>query len=81
MPEYTPPAGTTVVSAPMTSSVWKVNVAPGEGVECGQVVVIIEAMKTETAVVAPCAGTVVDVVAPPGSQVATGAPLLVIRPS
>ncbi|MGA2303645.1 MAG: urea carboxylase [Acidimicrobiales bacterium] len=79
--EYTPPAGATVISAPMTSSVWKVDVAAGEEVEAGQVVVIIEAMKTETAVVTPCAGTVIEVVALPGSQVATGAPLVVIRPS
>ena len=81
MAEYAPPAGTIVISAPMTSSVWKVNVAQGEEVEPGQVVVIIEAMKTETAVNSPCAGTVIEVVAPPGSQVATGAPLVVIRPS
>ena len=79
--EYTPPAGAAVISAPMTSSVWKVNVVPGDEVQPGQVVVIIEAMKTETAVSSPWAGTVMEVVAPPGTQVATGAPLVVIRPS
>jgi urea carboxylase len=79
--EYTPPAGAAVISAPMTSSVWKVNVVPGDEVQPGQVVVIIEAMKTETTVSSPCAGTVMEVVAPPGTQVATGAPLVVIRPS
>jgi urea carboxylase len=78
---YTPPAGSTVVSAPMTSSVWKVSVAPGESVAAGQPVVIIEAMKTETSVHAPCGGTVLHVLVTPGAQVAAGAPLVVIRPA
>ena len=65
----------------MTSSVWKVNVEPGDEVEAGQAVVIIEAMKTETSVLSPCGGTVIDVVALPGAQVATGAPLVVVRPT
>ncbi len=72
--EYTPPEGGVVIGAPMTSSVWKVNVEPGDEVEAGQAVVIIEAMKTETSVLSPCGGTVIDVVAVPGAHVATGAP-------
>jgi urea carboxylase len=79
--EYTAPAGSTVVSAPMTSSVWKISVAPGESVTAGQAVVIIEAMKTETSVHAPCGGTVLEVLVTPGVQVAAGAPLVVIQPA
>ena len=78
--EYTPPEGGVVIGAPMTSSVWKVNVEPGDEVEAGQAVIIIEAMKTETSVLSPCGGTVIDVVAVPGAHVATGAPLVVVRP-
>jgi urea carboxylase len=80
-PEYIAPEGGTVIAAPMTSSVWKVNVELGDQVVAGQPVVIIEAMKTETSVLSPCDGTVIDVVAAPGAQVASGSPLVVVRPS
>jgi len=79
--EYVPPEGGLVIGAPMTSSVWKVNVELGEHVVAGQAVVIIEAMKTETSVLSPCDGTVIDVVAAPGAHVASGSPLVVLRPS
>ena len=79
--EYIPPEGGVVIGAPMTSSVWKVNVELGDEVEAGQAVVIIEAMKTETSVLSPCRGTVIDVVAVPGAHVATGSPLVVVRPT
>jgi urea carboxylase len=79
--EYTAPPGSTVISSPMTSSVWKVNVEPGDRVVAGQPVVIIEAMKTETTVSSPCDGTVIDVVALPGAYVAAGAPLVVVPPA
>jgi urea carboxylase len=76
--EYTVPANGTLVSAPMTSSVWKVNVEPGDHVVKGQTVVIVEAMKTETSVLSPCDGVIVHVMVSPGVQVHTGAPLVVV---
>jgi urea carboxylase len=78
--DYTPPPGSMVVSAPMTSSVWKVSVEPGERVVTGQPVVIIEAMKTETSVPSPCDGTVIEILVTPGTQVAAGAPLVAVQP-
>jgi urea carboxylase len=77
-PSFAVPVNGTLVTAPMTSNVWKVAVSPGDRVVAGQPVVIIEAMKTETAVLAPCDGAVVDVVVTPGMQVSTGAPLVVL---
>jgi biotin carboxyl carrier protein len=62
----------------MTSNVWKVTVRPGDQVVTGQSLVIIEAMKTETSVLSPCDGTVVDVAVTPGTQVSTGTPLVVL---
>jgi biotin carboxyl carrier protein len=44
----------------------------------GQAVVIIEAMKTETAVLSPCNGAVLEVVVSPGMQVTSGQPLVVL---
>ena len=75
---YEVPANGILVTAPMTSNVWKVAVQPGDQVVAGQAMVIIEAMKTETAVVSPCNGAVVDVVVTPGMQVTSGAPLVVV---
>ncbi len=72
------PVNGSLVTAPMTSNVWKVAVRPGDQVVAGQVMVIIEAMKTETAVLSPCDGAVVDVAVIPGMQVSTGAPLVVL---
>jgi urea carboxylase len=72
------PVNGSLVTAPMTSNVWKVVVRPGDQVVAGQVMVIIEAMKTETPVLSPCDGAVVDVAVIPGMQVSTGAPLVVL---
>jgi urea carboxylase len=72
------PEGTILVTAPMTSSIWKVSVQPGDRVVAGQALVVIEAMKTETAVLAPCSGDVLDVVVTPGMQVSTGSPLVAL---
>jgi urea carboxylase len=72
------PVNGTLVTAPMTSNVWKVAVRPGDQVVRGQTMVIIEAMKTETAVLSPCDGTVADIVVTPGMHVSTGAPLVVL---
>jgi urea carboxylase len=76
--DYIVPANGTLVSAPMTSSVWKITVQPGEQVVKGQTVVIVEAMKTETSVLSPCNGVIVDIMVSPGVQVHTGAPLVVV---
>ncbi len=65
----------------MTYNVCKVEVQPGDDVVAGHAMVIIEAMKMETAVVSPFDGTVVDVVVTPGTQVTTGAPLVVLTPA
>jgi urea carboxylase len=77
-PAYEVPPNGTLVTAPMTSSVWKVAVQPGDHVVAGQAVVIIEAMKTETAVLSPCNGAVIEVMVSPGMHVTSGEPLVVL---
>lgn len=39
-------------------NVWKIEVAPGDQVSDGDVVVILESMKMEVPLAAPCTGTV-----------------------
>ncbi len=72
------PPGGTLVSAPLTASVWQVNVVPGDRVEAGTRLLTLEAMKMETAVEAPAAGEVVEVLAGVGDQVESGAALVVL---
>ncbi|MEM7523081.1 MAG: biotin/lipoyl-containing protein, partial [Pseudomonadota bacterium] len=57
------------VAAPMPGVIATVNVAAGQTVEAGEVLMSIEAMKMETAIHAEVAGVVKRVVTPAGTQV------------
>ena len=65
------PAGGTQVKAPMPGNVLDIKVSNGQSVNEGDVLVILEAMKMENEIYAPCAGTV-TVIASKGSTVNTG---------
>lgn len=67
------------VEAPMPGNILKVNVAPGQAVKEGDVLVILEAMKMENEIMAPKSGTVTQVLVSKGATVETGAPLVCIR--
>jgi len=71
----TAPAGNTV-NAVLAGNIFKVHVSPGDSVERGQPLLIVEAMKMETTVVAPESGTVVGVFVAEGDVVAVGDPLI-----
>lgn len=67
-----------VVKAPMPGNILKINVAPGQKVEEGDVLIVLEAMKMENEIVATKSGTVAQVAVGKGAVVETGAPLVVI---
>ena len=67
-----------VVKAPMPGNILKINVAPGQKVEEGDVLIVLEAMKMENEIVATKSGTVAQIAVSKGAVVETGAPLVVI---
>jgi len=66
------------VNAVLAGNIFKVHVAPGATVNEGDPLLVVEAMKMETAVVAPRSGTVTDVFVAEGDAVAVGDALVSI---
>ena len=64
--------------APLAGNIFQVNVRPGDQVQEGDVIVILEAMKMETEVRAPRAGTVVTVSVAEGDKVVVGDTLVTL---
>ncbi|MBQ3066269.1 MAG: biotin/lipoyl-binding protein [Clostridia bacterium] len=78
-PAAAPAAGATTVSAPMPGTILKVNVAAGQAIKRGDVLMILEAMKMENEIVAPVDGTVAAVSVNAGATVESGTVLCSIN--
>jgi urea carboxylase len=70
--------GMVAVTSPVSGSVWKVLVEPGQAVKEGEPVAIVEAMKTEISVLASESGRVHAVAARPGALVAAGTAIVIL---
>ena len=66
------------ITSPMPGNILAVNVAAGDMVKKGQVLMILEAMKMENEIMAPCDGTVTSVSVTKGAAVESGALLCTI---
>ena len=73
------PEGCSPVRSPIAASVWNIAVAPGQRVEAGQKLMILEAMKTEIAVAAPNSGIIEKLNCAVGALVGAGQTLLLLR--
>ena len=60
------------IAAPMPGTILAVNVAAGQTVKSGEVLMILEAMKMENEIMAPKAGKVTSVAVAKGATVAAG---------
>ncbi len=78
----TVPSGEEGIESPMAGSIIEIHVKVGATVEAGATLMIVSAMKMETAVTAPCAGVVTALSpAETGANVAAGQIIATIAPS
>ena len=66
------------VIAVLAGNIFKVHVAPGATVKEGDPLLVVEAMKMETAVAAPASGTITDVFVAEGDKIKVGDALVAI---
>jgi acetyl-CoA carboxylase biotin carboxyl carrier protein len=66
------------VEAQITGNVWKIEKTVGDQVDADEVLLIIESMKMEIPVEAPCAGRVAEIRVEEGQSIEEGAVLVVL---
>ena len=71
-------SGGETVAAPMPGNILKVAISVGQTVKEGDLLCVLEAMKMENEIYAPCGGTITAVPVAKGATVDTGATLVVI---
>lgn len=69
----------TQVEAQITGNVWKIEKAVGDAVADGETILILESMKMEIPVEAPCAGRLAELRVAEGQSIEEGAVLAVIE--
>jgi glutaconyl-CoA decarboxylase len=62
----------------MPGTILSVSVSEGKPVKAGEIIMVLEAMKMENEIAAPCSGTVTQVFVQKGSTVDTNTVLAVI---
>ena len=67
-----------VLSAPMPGLILRIEAKAGQAVKKNQLVMVMEAMKMENEIYAPCDGTISSIAVSQGQQVAAGDALLTI---
>jgi urea carboxylase len=71
--------GSRAVASHVAGNLWQLKVKTGDRVKQGDAVVIVESMKMEISVAAPCDGKIVHLFCQEGSQIAAGQDIFVIQ--
>ena len=71
-------SGEQAIESHIAGNLWQVQVEPGNRVEAGDVLLILESMKMEIPLIAPHAGRIKEVLVQPGSPVRAGQRLVVL---
>jgi acetyl-CoA/propionyl-CoA carboxylase biotin carboxyl carrier protein len=69
------------LEAPMPGTVWMVNVATGDAVSAGDVLIVLESMKMELSITAPVDGIVAGLELSVGDRVTLKQPLVAVTPA
>lgn len=69
------------VESEIAGTVWKIEVSVGDSVEEEDVLMILESMKMEIPVEAPCDGTVSEILVAPEDGISEGQALVRITPN
>jgi len=77
--EETLDANEIAIESHVAGNIWKVMVKPGQHIDAGDTVVVLETMKMEIDVVAVDAGTIQSIIKNEGSQVSAGQRLLIMK--
>ncbi len=75
------PEGCEAVTAPLTASVFQVAVEPGQHIEVGDKLVVLDAMKVEMVIPSRVGGTVKEVLCGSGQMVSAGQQLVIVQTS
>lgn len=78
--DQTVPDGAVAVDSHVAGSVWKICVEPGARVRAGTLLVVVESMKMEVAVTAPCDAAVLAVTCGEGRPVSAGQRVVLLSP-
>lgn len=78
-PALTLKDGEQPIESLVSGNVWKVLVEPGQAVQSDQTLMIIESMKMEIEIKAPCCGKITQICHPTGQNVRAGQPLLILE--
>ena len=73
------PPGARPLATPVAGNVWKIEAAVGDTVQEGQTLLIVESMKMEFPLTAPCNGKLTHLLCKEGSGVSAGQDVLVVQ--
>ena len=73
------PDGCTAVVSSMPGSVWKIDVHRGDKIKKGDKLIVIESMKMEFSIDAPCDGVLEDIFVSPSEQINAGQSIACIK--